>query len=88
MCGSKPSGDVMMNDEEPSEDQEDMKNDQWLKENYLDLIQDYPNRWIAVLNQKIISTGNSKRQVESAAREIAGEREFSVYFIEPSNIMP
>lgn len=78
----------MMNDEEPSEDQEDMKNDQWLRENYLDLIQDYPNRWIAVLDQKIISTGNSKRQVESAAREIAGEREFSVYFIEPSNIMP
>jgi len=78
----------MMKDEEPSEDQEDVKNDQWLKENYLDLIQDYPNRWIAVLDQKIISTGNSKRRVESAAKEIAGEREFSVYFIEPSNIMP
>lgn len=73
-------------DEEES--QEDIRNDLWLKENYIDLISDYPNQWIAVLDQKVVSTGNSKRQVEKQAKEIAGDRQFSLYFIEPSDIMP
>lgn len=77
-----------MVDEEPIEDESDVKNDLWLKANYLEMIQDYPNQWIAVLDQKVVASGNRKRQVESEAREIAGDKEFSLYFIEPSDIMP
>jgi len=78
----------MADDEEPSEDAVDVKNDEWMRANYLDLIQDYPNRWIAVLDQKVICSGNRKRAVESEAKGIAGDREFSLYFIEPSGILP
>ncbi|MBU0684690.1 MAG: DUF5678 domain-containing protein [Thermoplasmatota archaeon] len=78
----------MVDDEEPVEGSEDVKNDLWLKQNYLELIQDYPNQWIAVLDQKVVASGNMKRQVESEAREISGDKEFSLYFIEPSGIMP
>lgn len=77
-----------MNNEEVKESQDDIKNDQWLKENYIDLITDYPNQWIAVLQQKVIATSISKGQVEKEAKEIAGEKQFSLYFIEPSDIMP
>ncbi len=77
-----------MDHEDEQESQEDVKNDQWLKENYIDLIADYPNQWIAVLGQKVVATGNQKRLVEKRAKEIAGEKEFSLYFIEPSDIMP
>ena len=78
----------MMNDEEPTESDEDKKNDQWLKENYLDLIQDYPNHWIAVADGQIICKGNSKRSVEAEAKRLAPDKAFSLYFIEPSDIMP
>lgn len=79
---------LMAEDEEAQEGVEDIKNDEWLKQNYLDLIQDYPNRWIAVLDQKVICSGNRKGSVESEARGLAGERRFSLYFIEPSGILP
>ena len=78
----------MMNDEEPTESDEDKKNDQWLKENYIDLIQDYPNHWIAVADRHVICKGISKRAVEAEARRLAPDRTFSFYFIEPSDIMP
>jgi hypothetical protein len=78
----------MVDDEEPVEGTEDVMNDLWFKQNYLELIQNYPNRWIAVLDQKVVASGNMKRQVESDAKEIAGDKEFSLYFIEPSDILP
>jgi hypothetical protein len=78
----------MVDDEEPVEGTEDVMNDLWLRQNYLELIQDYPNQWIAVLDQKVIASGNRKHQVESEAKEIAGDKEPSLYFIEPSDIMP
>jgi hypothetical protein len=77
-----------MDTEEEQESQEDVKNDLWLKENYIDLIADYPNQWIAVLEQKVVATGNQKRVVEKHALEIAGDRQFSLYFIEPSDVLP
>jgi len=40
------------------------------------------------LDQKVICSGNRKRAVESEAKGIAGDREFSLYFIEPSGILP
>jgi hypothetical protein len=78
----------MVDDEEPVEGTEDVMNDLWLKQNDLELIQDYPNQWIAVLDQKVIASGIRKHQVESEAREIAEDKEFSLYFIQPSDIMP
>jgi hypothetical protein len=78
----------MVDDEEPVEGAEDVANDLWLKQNYLELIQDYPNQWIAVLDQKVIASGNRKHQVESEAKGIAEDKDFSLYFIEPSGIMP
>lgn len=78
----------MNEDEEPVEDSQDVMNDFWFKRNYIDLIHDYPNQWIAVLDQKVICSGTMKRRVEKEAEKIAGDREFSLYFIEPSDIMP
>jgi len=74
--------------EDSQENEQDLRNDEWLRENYLDLIQDYPNLWIAVLDQKVVATGNTKRQAELTAKEKVGDKRFSLYFIEPSGIMP
>ena len=62
----------------------DLSNDEWFEENYMDLIQRYPRLWIAVMDQQVICDGATKREAEAKAKGIAGDREFSIYFIEPT----
>ncbi|HYM39382.1 MAG TPA: DUF5678 domain-containing protein [Thermoplasmata archaeon] len=59
-------------------------NDEWFAANLLDLVQKYPNQWIAVLDGNVICTSSSRRRARGEARRIAAGREFSLYFIEPS----
>jgi len=73
-----------MKGKEREEDDIDLANDQWLEENYLDLVQKYPRLWIAVMDQQVICDGGTKSNVEAKAKKIAGNQEFSVYFIEPT----
>lgn len=77
-----------MANEDIIEDDTDIRNDLWLKENYVGLVQEYPNQWIAVMDQDVIASGITKRQVEGKAKEIAKDRRFSVYFIEPMALPP
>lgn len=77
-----------MKDDEPVETDEDIRNDLWFKKNYLDLINEYPNQWIAVSGERIISSGSIKRAVDAEARERAQGRIYSLYFIPPSDVMP
>jgi len=72
-----------MKSEEPIENDIDILNDKWVEANLLALIQEYPGEWIAVLDQRVISSGITKREAESKAKEEADEREFSLYFIPP-----
>ena len=77
-----------MGDEEPLEDDADIRNDLWVKENYIGLCDEYPNQWIAVADQDVIASGITKRQVSKKAEEMARGRRFSMYFIEPSALPP
>jgi hypothetical protein len=71
-------------DEEEYESEEDKKNDEWLKENFFDLIEEHPRDWIAVMDQKIIAVGTTRIEAEDRGAEIAGDHDFSVYFIPPT----
>ncbi|HUW42942.1 MAG TPA: DUF5678 domain-containing protein [Thermoplasmata archaeon] len=73
-----------MKGNEREEDDIDLSNDQWFKENYLDLVQKYPRLWIAVMDQQVICDAGTKSATETKAKKIAGDREFSIYFIEPT----
>ena len=77
-----------MVEEEELEDDADIRNDLWVKENYVGLCDEFPNQWIAVIDKDVVASGISKRQVEKKAEEIAGERRFSLYFMEPSALPP
>ena len=76
------------NEDEVIEDDADIRNDLWFRENYIGLCDEFPNQWIAVLDQDVIATGATRRQVEKKAEEIAKGRRFSVYFVEPSALPP
>ncbi len=71
-------------DEEEYESEADQKNDQWLKESFFDLVEEHPREWIAVMDQKIIAVGATRIEAEDKGAEIAGDRDFSVYFIPPT----
>jgi hypothetical protein len=73
-----------MTSEDRIEDELDIRNDKWVEENFLGLVQKYPRQWIAVMDQQVICYGITEAEIESKAEEIAGEREFSVYFIPPT----
>jgi len=77
-----------LNVDEPVESSTDVANDEWVRDNYLRLIQDYPNMWIAVLDQAVIAFGNNRYQVSTSAKKVAGAKPFSLYFIEPSDVLP
>ena len=74
----------LFDDEEEYESEEDVKNDEWFKDNYIDLIDEHPRQWIAVMDQAIIAVGATRIEVEDKAKAIAGEREYSVYFVNPT----
>lgn len=76
----------MTDEEEMVESDEDMKNDEWLKNTFFDLMQTYPREWIAVLGQKVIAKASTKADVEKMAEEIALGQEFSIYFIPPTGV--
>lgn len=66
---------------ESFEDEEDKSNDKWVEENLVDLIEDYPLEWIAVADQMVYATGATKAEAREKAKEILGDRKFSLYFM-------
>jgi hypothetical protein len=74
----------MAEDEEVHESEADLSNDEWFKANYIDLMQDHARDWIAVLNQKIIAVASTESEVEILANKLAGDSEYSVYFVAPT----
>lgn len=77
-----------MDQDETIETDEDIRNDLWFKKNYLDLMNEYPNQWIAVSGERVISSGNTKRTVDAEAKERVPGRLYSLYFVPPSDVMP
>ncbi len=59
-------------------------NDEWFGAHVLELVEKYPNQWIAVLDRAVICSSSSKRRAQAEAKRLAAGREFSLYFIEPS----
>ncbi|MGD0817629.1 MAG: DUF5678 domain-containing protein [Methanomassiliicoccales archaeon] len=74
----------MSNDDEISESENDLKNDEWFKDNYINLMQEHPREWIAVMDQKIIAISSTELEVEILANKIAGDNEYSLYFVAPT----
>lgn len=74
----------MPNDDEMDESEDDLSNDEWFKANYIDLMQEHARDWIAVMDKKIIAAASTQSEVEILANEIAGDNEYSVYFVAPT----
>jgi hypothetical protein len=74
----------MSDNEEKHESEDDKRNDEWFKENYIDLMQEHARDWIDVMDRKIIAISSTETEAHQKAKKIAGGKEFSVYFVAPT----
>jgi hypothetical protein len=73
-----------MSEEKVQESEKDLANDEWFKDNYIQLMQKHPREWIAVVAGNIIATGQTKGEVVEKADEAVGDHEYSLYYIAPT----
>jgi hypothetical protein len=71
--------------QEVEESQEDLSNDEWVKGHFEDLIQQYPRKWIVVMDRKVVFSGGIRYFVERKAKQMAEEKDYSIYFIPPTS---
>ena len=60
------------------------EDEKWANEHYGELIKKYPDRWIAVVNKKVVAAGLDIKKIKAIARKKTGERLIPVLFIEGS----
>lgn len=64
---------------EPKEFWDDMK---WGRNHYSELIKKYPDKWVAIMNEKVVAVGESTRDIKEEAKKKTGKIHIPVMFIE------
>jgi hypothetical protein len=54
------------------------KDDLWIVEHFSELVTQYAGKYVAVVNETLVAVGESRREVETAARAIAPHKISSV----------
>ncbi|ODS41559.1 MAG: hypothetical protein A7315_01435 [Candidatus Altiarchaeales archaeon WOR_SM1_79] len=64
---------------EPKEFWDDMK---WGRTHYSELIKKYPDKWVAIINKKVVAVGESINDIKEEAKNKTGKMHIPVMFIE------
>lgn len=63
----------------PKEYWEDSK---WANEHFTEIVREYPDQWVAIVDKKVVAAGRTIAEVEKIAIEKTGRDEFPIYFAE------
>ena len=63
----------------PDEYWEDSK---WASEHFSEIVKEYPNQWVAIVDKKVVASGRTIAEVEKAATEKTGRDDFPIYLAE------
>lgn len=67
----------------PSPGPEDYWEDnKWASENFAEIVREYPDQWVAIVDKKVIAAGKTIAEVEEITAEKTGRNEFPIYFAE------
>ncbi len=69
--------DISLPSPGPKEYWEDSK---WVNEHAVEISQQYPNKWVAVMDKAVVAAGRDGAKVEKMAMEKAGQKEFVIFF--------
>lgn len=56
--------------------------DKWIVENITSLSKSYPDQWIAVVDRKVVSSGDNLREVIDKAKQLTGRNQIPTHFVE------
>ncbi len=55
---------------------------QWGFQHHSELLSKYRDKWVAIANRKVVSSGGDLGKVREEARRITHQREIPVFFVE------
>ena len=58
------------------------EDEDWIYDNYDDLVRIYPDQWIAVVDKKVIAAGKNAAEVVDLTEQKTSRKEFPVIFVE------
>ncbi|MFQ6071716.1 MAG: DUF5678 domain-containing protein [Methanosarcinales archaeon] len=58
------------------------KDKEWVFSHYSELMQKYPNLWVAIVDEKIVSAGEDLRTVREDAKKKTSKKHIPLIFIE------
>jgi hypothetical protein len=51
-------------------------------EHFGEIVKEYPNQWVAIVDKKVVAAGRTIAEVEKAATEKTGRDDFPIYLAE------
>lgn len=54
----------------------------WANENFSEIVKEYPNQWVAVVDKKVVASGRTIAAVEEACRIKTGRKDVPIYLAE------
>lgn len=64
------------------EHKEYWEDSKWAREHFAEIVKEYPDQWVAIVNKKVIAAGETIAEIEKIAMEKTGREEFPIYFAE------
>ena len=58
------------------------EDDKWADENYMELVKEYPNMWVTVVNKRVVRAGHNPREIVDKTESETGRKEFPIIFVE------
>ena len=63
------------------------EDDAWADEHYEELVKKFPQKWVAVVNKKVVSVGDSPTRVREEATKKTGVEHIPLTFVEQSIVV-
>jgi len=54
----------------------------WASENFADIVKEYPNQWVAIVDKTVVAAGKTIAEVEEACRIKTGRKDVPIYLAE------
>lgn len=66
----------------PETPKEFWDDEDWAYDNYSELIKNYPDQWVSIVDKHVIATGKNRGEVIELAEKKAGRKNFPTIFVE------
>jgi hypothetical protein len=76
VLGAKETEGIELPSPGPDEYWEDSK---WARDNFSEIVKQYPDQWVAIVDKKAVAAGRTIEEVEKAGKEKTGRDEFPIY---------